>query len=219
MRVPMQDALKRGFDVFAAGTGLVALSAPLALIAIAVRWDSTGPALYKSERIGRGGQPFQLLKFRSMRVSDARGPTTTSARDPRITRVGRFLRRYKLDELSQLINVLRGEMSLVGPRPQVRWAVDRFTAQERRILMVRPGMTDWASIRFHNEEEIVSASGDSDPDAAYMRLIHPEKTRLQLEYVHDRSLWQDMRILAATLSTLVNTRGGAGHDARAEGGA
>jgi lipopolysaccharide/colanic/teichoic acid biosynthesis glycosyltransferase len=141
-----------------------------------------------------------------MVVGDGKGPSTTTENDPRITRVGRFVRRYKLDELPQLLNVLVGDMSLVGPRPQVQWAVERFSEEERQVLNVRPGITDWASIRFHNEGEIIAASGEPDPDEAYLRLIHPEKTRLQLEYVRRRSLLVDLRILAQTLATLVRTR-------------
>jgi lipopolysaccharide/colanic/teichoic acid biosynthesis glycosyltransferase len=141
------------------------------------------------------------------------GPTTTGEADPRVTRVGRVLRRYKLDELPQLINVFLGHMSLVGPRPQVQWCVDTFTEEERQILSVRPGITDWASIRFHNEGEIIAASGIGDPDAAYLQLIHPEKTRLQLRYIRERSLMTDLRIVAKTLATLVVTRSQSGEQA------
>lgn len=135
-----------------------------------------------------------------------KGPDSTSANDARITRVGRILRRLKVDELPQLINVVRGEMSLVGPRPEVQWCVDLYTEEEKQILAVRPGITDWASIRFHDEGEIIAHSGRADPDRAYLEPIRPEKLRLQLEYVRDRSLVVDLRILRATLATLVRTR-------------
>jgi lipopolysaccharide/colanic/teichoic acid biosynthesis glycosyltransferase len=202
----LDEAIKRGFDLAASGSALAALAVPLLALGIAVKLDSPGPVLYRGERIGQRGRPFRLFKLRSMAVGDGTGPSTTTDHDPRITRVGAALRRYKLDELPQLINVLLGDMSVVGPRPQVRWAVERFSAEEREILNVRPGITDWASIRFHNEGEIIAASGDPDPDRAYLRLIHPEKTRLQLEYVRRRSFLLDLRIIADTLSTLVRTR-------------
>ena len=202
----LDPPLKRGFDFAVSVAALAGLALPLAALSVAIKLDSPGPVFYRGERIGRFGRPFRLFKFRSMAVGDGKGPTTTTEHDPRITRVGHTLRRYKLDELPQLLNVLAGDMSLVGPRPQVRWAVDRFTSEERQVLNVRPGITDWASIRFHNEGEIIAASGDPDPDQAYLRLIHPEKTRLQLEYVRQRSFLVDLRILADTLATLVRTR-------------
>jgi lipopolysaccharide/colanic/teichoic acid biosynthesis glycosyltransferase len=202
----LDDALKRGLDFLVSSVALAALAAPLGLIGVAIKLDSPGPVFYRGERVGRHGRSFRLFKFRSMVVGDGTGPSTTTDQDPRITRVGRVLRQYKLDELPQLLNVLSGDMSLVGPRPQVGWAVDRFTTEERAILNVRPGITDWASIRFHNEGEIIAASGDPDPDRAYLRLIHPEKTRLQLEYVRRRGFLVDLRIIADTLATLVQTR-------------
>ncbi len=198
--------LKRGFDLIASGAALAVLAAPLAAVGLAVKLDSPGPVFYRGERVGRLGRPFRLFKFRSMVVNDGRGPSTTTENDPRITRMGHFLRRYKLDELPQIINVFVGDMSLVGPRPQVRWAVDQLSGDERRLLNVRPGITDWASIRFHNEGEIIATSGLPDADEAYMKLIHPEKTRLQLRYVDERNFFVDIRIIMDTLSTLVRTR-------------
>jgi len=206
----LDGALKRALDVAASATALAVLSAPMAAIGLAIRVDSPGPALYRGHRIGRNGRPFRLLKFRTMFVNDGRGPSTTSQDDPRITRVGRLLRDYKLDELPQLVNVLLGDMSLVGPRPQVAWAVDRLSSEERAVLSVRPGITDWASIKFHNEGEIIASSGIADPDEAYLKLIHPEKTRLQLQYVKERSTRVDVRILFETVATLWRTRAGEG---------
>ncbi|HET9949598.1 MAG TPA: sugar transferase, partial [Longimicrobiales bacterium] len=172
---------KRLFDVVFAALGLIVLSPLMLAIAVVIRLDSPGPVLYRGVRVGRGGKHFRMLKFRTM-VPDAEriGASSTTKDDPRLTRVGMFLRRHKLDELPQLINVLRGEMSFVGPRPQVPWVVDLYSEEERQLLSVQPGITDHASLRFSNEEEILQ--GAADPDAAYFELIAPEKTRLGLEY-------------------------------------
>jgi lipopolysaccharide/colanic/teichoic acid biosynthesis glycosyltransferase len=190
--------VKRALDIAAATAGLLLLSPVLAVIAAAVTIESRGPVFYRGERIGVGGRPFRMLKFRTM-VSDAerRGGTSTSDSDPRITRVGRLLRRGKLDELPQLLNVLWGEMSLVGPRPQVAHDVAKYTPAERALLSVRPGMTDYASIRFRDEGRILE--GEADPDEAYIRLIRPEKIRLGLQYVESASLAVDLKILAKTV--------------------
>ncbi|MGH2379079.1 MAG: sugar transferase [Candidatus Limnocylindria bacterium] len=191
------DAAKRALDVAGALIGLV-LAAPVWLaVAILIRLDSPGPVVYRGTRIGRQGRPFRMWKFRTM-VADAdrTGVWSTAADDPRITRVGRLLRATKLDELPQLVNVLAGDMSLVGPRPQVAADVARYTDEERELLTVRPGITDEASIRFRNESEILR--GHPDPDAAYDALIRPEKSRLGLAYVRSRALSTDLRILADT---------------------
>lgn len=203
--------LKRAFDVTSATAGLVALSPLFLLLAVAIKIDSPGPVFYRGVRVGRGGRPFRIFKFRSM-VADAdrRGASSTNAADPRLTRCGSFIRRFKLDELAQLINVFTGDMSLVGPRPEVQKFVDLYTQEEKAILSVRPGITDWSSIRFHNEPEIIAASGIEDADEAYAKLIRPEKLRLQLEYVRDSGLRTDLRILLATLGTLVRTRASKG---------
>jgi lipopolysaccharide/colanic/teichoic acid biosynthesis glycosyltransferase len=188
---------KRVFDLVIASAGLLLLSPVLAGIAIAIKTGSSGPIFYRGPRVGMGKRPFAMLKFRTMVVdADAKGPSSTSADDPRITAIGVLLRRYKLDELPQLINVFRGEMSLVGPRPQVAWAVEAYTPDEQRVLSVRPGITDWASIRFRDEAEILK--GSADPDADYMRLIHPEKMRLSLQYVDRVSFATDLRIILRT---------------------
>jgi lipopolysaccharide/colanic/teichoic acid biosynthesis glycosyltransferase len=191
--------VKRAFDVSVSIIGLVLLAPLFGVIALAVRTSTVGPALYRSTRIGRAGEPFQLLKFRTMRVgADRLGGSSTPDDDPRVTNVGAVLRRYKLDELPQLWNVLIGDMSLVGPRPQVPWAVKRYTSEERVVLTVRPGITDPASLRFANEGDILR--GQPNPDQAYFDLIHPEKMRLSIHYVQTRSFVGDLRILAATLS-------------------
>jgi len=134
------------------------------------------------------------------------GPSSTSEDDARITKIGRFLRKYKLDELPQLINVLIGDMSVVGPRPQVKWATDLYTEEEKLILTVRPGITDYASILFHNEEEILK--GSSDPDQDYLDKIHPTKTRLAMQYVQTHSFVVDMKIIFETITSVLNKSGG-----------
>lgn len=194
--------LKRALDLIGAAAGLVVLSPLLAGIVLAIRLEDGGPIFYRGLRVGLHGRPFRIYKFRTMVVDAEKiGGSSTPGDDPRITRVGKRLRRFKLDELPQLLNVLVGDMSFVGPRPQVAWAVDLYTEAERALLSVRPGITDYASIRFRNEADILR--GSLDPDRDYLEKIAPEKIRLGLLYVRHRSLRIDLRILAATLWTLV----------------
>ena len=198
---------KRLFDILVSSIGLMVASPILLICATVIKLDSKGPVFYRGERIGRNGKSFFIIKFRSM-IDNAEclGASSTNALDVRITRFGRYIRKYKLDELSQLINVLKGDMSIVGPRPQVGWAVELFSKEEKQVLRLRPGLTDWASIRFNNEEEIIEKSGYSNADEAYMKLIHPEKMRLQLKYLHERSFLTDIRIILDTARTLLRTR-------------
>ena len=198
--------MKRTFDLVVASVGLVLLSPIWLASALCIKLDDGGPVLYGGWRVGRFGVPFRMLKFRTM-VADAEslGGTSTAADDPRITRVGAVLRRYKVDELPQLLNVLCGQMSLVGPRPQVQWAVERYSVDDRIALSVRPGITDLASIQFADEAEILR--GAADPDQTYMQLIHPEKMRLAREYVAGHSFWLDLRILARTAAAVLPTLG------------
>jgi lipopolysaccharide/colanic/teichoic acid biosynthesis glycosyltransferase len=198
----MYPILKRAFDLVAASLALLMLSPLLAILALRIKRFDGGPVLYAGRRVGRNGRAFGMYKFRSMVLNaDRIGGSSTPDDDPRITPVGKFLRRYKLDELPQLINVVKGEMSLVGPRPQVQWAVDLYTPEQRAVLTVPPGITDYASLRFPNEGEILK--GSADPDRDYMEKIHPEKMRLSLEYVRTRSFAIDLKVLAATAATLV----------------
>ena len=192
-------------DIFISGSGLLVLSPLFLTLTIIVKATSPGPVFYRGNRVGRNGIPFEMLKFRSM-VPDAEklGGTSTPDDDNRITGIGKFMRRFKLDEFPQLINVLRGEMSLVGPRPQVKQDVDKYTVEEQAILSVRPGITDWASIRFANEGEILK--GEPDPDEAYIRLIRPEKLRLGLEYVRRQSPATDIKILWMTFKRLLGRK-------------
>ena len=194
--------LKRLLDIVVSFVGLVALSPLFLSIAIRIKRDSKGPVFYRGERVGRFGKPFKIYKFRTMVIdADKLGDSSTPADDPRITKVGRFLRsKYQLDEIPQLINVLKGDMSLIGPRPQVPWAVELYTEEEKAILSVRPGMTDYASARFPNEGEILH--GSTAPDKDYLEKIAPGKTRLQLEYVKNHSLWVDFKILVRTFRTM-----------------
>jgi lipopolysaccharide/colanic/teichoic acid biosynthesis glycosyltransferase len=192
---------KRLLDLIVASAILVVLSPLIMLFAVLIKVKSPGPVLYRGTRVGRHNTPFHLLKFRTMVVdADKRGPSSTADDDPRITPIGHFLRRHKLDELPQLLNVLRGEMSLVGPRPQVQWAVDLYQPSERLLLSVRPGITDFASLRFRDENLILR--GSTDPDGDYLRLIAPEKIRLGLAYVHRQSFATDLVILAATAALM-----------------
>jgi lipopolysaccharide/colanic/teichoic acid biosynthesis glycosyltransferase len=200
--VKATDLLKRTFDAGLAAVGLVLVSPVLATVAIAIKATSDGPVFYKGTRVGLNGKPFSMLKFRTMVTNaDKIGGSSTPEDDPRVTSVGKKLRRYKLDELPQLWNVLKGDMSFVGPRPQVQWAVDLYTLEERAILAVRPGITDEASLKFSNEAEILK--GSADPDKAYIELIHPEKMRLSLEYVRTRSFSQDLSIIGRTARTVI----------------
>lgn len=203
----MRSTAKRLLDMAVAGAALIGTGPLFGVLAVVIRLDSKGPVLYRGTRIGRGTKPFRLLKFRTMvQNAETLGGPSTADSDGRVTRVGRFLRTYKLDELPQFINILLGDMSLVGPRPQVPTYLDRYNEEERTIFSVRPGITDWASIRFHNEGQILASSGMSDVDKAYDLLIHPEKTRLQLKYLREQSLLVDLQILFQTASTLIRTR-------------
>jgi lipopolysaccharide/colanic/teichoic acid biosynthesis glycosyltransferase len=198
----LDDFAKRTFDIVASSLSLPFLSPAILLIAILVKLFSPGPVFYRGLRIGRQGVPFKVFKFRTM-VSNAEkiGGPSTADDDPRITGIGRFLRKYKLDELPQLINVLKGEMSLVGPRPEVPHYVNMLTKEERAILSVRPGITDWASIC--NSDEGAVLAGSPDPEKAYMEKIRPEKIRLQLKYVRERSFFVDLEIIFKTLRTII----------------
>ena len=196
---------KRLFDLMVAGVGLLILSPFMFAIAVLIKLSSSGPVVYAGNRIGRFGEPFRLLKFRTMVANaDKIGGPSTSDDDPRVTKTGRVLRCYKLDELPQLINVLKGEMSLVGPRPEVAAEVDLYSPEQRELLRVRPGITDWASMKFHNEGEILK--GSVDPHRTYQEQIRPEKVRLGLEYVNKHSFHVDMQILFGTLRILLKTR-------------
>ncbi len=194
--------MKRLFDIVFSLLGLIILSPFILVLAILIKEEDGGSVFYRGVRVGRHGKPFRIFKFRTMVVNaeNIGGPSTADD-DPRITGIGRFLRKYKLDELPQLINVLKGEMSLVGPRPEVPHYVNMLTKEERAILSVRPGITDWASIC--NSDEGAVLAGSPDPEKAYMEKIRPEKIRLQLKYVRERSFFVDLKIIFKTLRTII----------------
>lgn len=189
---------KRIFDLAAAATGLALLSPFLVAIALLVKLGSRGPVFYRGERTGLNGKPFRIFKFRTM-VADAetKGGPSTALNDPRITRIGKFLRRYKLDEMPQLFNIMKGQMSFVGPRPQVERYTRLYQGEEAIILSVRPGLTDYASIHFINMDATL---GDGDVDRKYLDEVEPLKNRLRVKYVRERSFLVDMKILLKTLA-------------------
>lgn len=212
---------KRAFDLVGAFAGLILLAPVYLVIALLVKLEDGGPVLYRGVRIGRHGRPFRMCKFRTMVVNaDRLGGASTADDDPRITRVGRTLRRYKLDELPQVLNVLAGHMSFVGPRPEVETYVRLFSAEERAILTVRPGITDWATL--WNPDEGAVLRGSADPERTYLEEIRPRKVRLQLEYVRRQSFGVDLRIVAATLrlvgARLVGSPGTSAGAAEGRGG-
>ncbi len=195
--------MKRIFDIVASGIGLILLSPLFVILAIWIKCDSIGPVFYKQVRVGRNNMDFQLFKFRSMRVgSDKKGLITVGGHDPRITRSGYYIRKYKLDEFPQLINVFKGDMSLVGPRPEVRKYVDMYTEEQMHVLDVRPGITDLASIRYRNENELLERV--NDPDKYYVEVIMPDKLRINLEYVARHSFTFDIRLMFQTFRAIVS---------------
>lgn len=196
--------MKRLFDVAAAGLGLILVSPLLLITAALVRVSSPGPVLFRQTRVGRGGELFTLLKFRTMYTdAEQRGGQLTVGRDPRVTRIGHYLRASKLDELPQLINVVRGDMSLVGPRPEVPRYVALYSEDQRRVLDVRPGITDPASVVYRNESDLMA--DQSDPESFYVDVLMPEKLRLNLEYQERRTLTSDITVIFDTLKAVVRT--------------
>lgn len=193
--------VKRVFDIVVSAAALLVLSPLLVLLGLAVAMSSPGGAFFRQVRVGRAGKEFYLLKFRSMRPgSEAQGQITVGGRDPRITRIGFFLRKSKLDELPQLINVLLGDMSLVGPRPEVPKYVARYSPEQRKVLSVRPGITSAASIAYMDENELLGNS--LEPERTYVDVVLPAKLALDLKYVKDRGFFQDLSIILRTITGL-----------------
>ena len=189
-------------DVFFSLLGLIVLSPIFVIIALCIVLDSRGGVFHRQVRVGRDGKDFRLLKFRSMASgADKKGLITVGAKDSRVTRVGYFLRKYKLDELPQLLNVVRGEMSLVGPRPEVRKYVDMYTVEQRKVLAVAPGITDYASIEYADENTILGQA--RDPDRAYVEQIMPDKIRYNMKYIDNRCLKEYFKIIFLTLMKIV----------------
>jgi lipopolysaccharide/colanic/teichoic acid biosynthesis glycosyltransferase len=192
----------RFLDIIFSIIGLVFSLPVLALVSLWILLDSKGGILYKQVRVGKNNQDFHIIKFRTMRVdADKRGELTIGSRDSRITRAGLFLRRYKLDELPQLFNVLRGEMSMVGPRPEIRKYVDLYSDEEKKVLQVRPGITDWASIEYIHENEILGNS--ADPEQTYIHEVMPAKLRLNQSFINDPSVARYFEILGKTIKKVV----------------
>jgi len=194
--------MKRLFDIFLSGFGLILLSPLFLVIAIWIKLDSRGPIFYRQVRVGRNNTEFRIFKFRSMRIGSDKGSLVTiGGRDPRITRSGYFIRKFKIDELPQLINVFIGDMSLVGPRPEVRHYVNYWTPEQMHVLDVRPGITDPASIKFRNENELLAMA--EDPEKYYIEVIMQEKIKLYLDYVKKSSFWYDIKLIFQTFWVII----------------
>ena len=192
----------RFFDFILSLVGLVVLAPIFIVLAIWIKIDSNGPVFYKQVRVGQNGIDFGLFKFRSMVVdADKKGLITVGGRDPRITRSGYFIRKYKLDELPQLINVLVGDMSLVGPRPEVRKYVELYTDEQQKVLSVKPGITDYASIEYMDENEILGKS--NDPEKTYIEEIMPEKIKYNMKYIQNKNVSEYFKIIFLTLLKIV----------------
>lgn len=197
----VDDWVRRAFDIVASAGGLIVLSPLLLLVAVIIKATSSGEVLFRQQRVGLGGKPFKILKFRTMRTDAEKvGGQLTVGNDARITPVGRFLRAWKIDELPQLINVLKGDMSLVGPRPEVPRYVALYTPIQRQVLAVRPGITDPASIAFRSESELMA--NHEDPERFYIDSIMPEKLRINLEYLQRRSILADIGVLLDTVKAV-----------------
>jgi len=194
--------MKRIFDLFIGLIGLLLFSPVILVTSIVIKLEDKGKILYRANRIGLFGESFIMFKFRTM-VENAEdlGPSSASSDDKRITKTGRILRKYKIDEILQLFNVILGDMSIVGPRPEIKKFTDMFNEEEKAILSVKPGITDWASIWNSNEGEILQ--GAADPDKAYLEMIRPEKIRLQLLYVKNNNFFIDLKIIFLTILKLI----------------
>lgn len=194
--------MKRVFDLIFSLFGIAVLLPVYLIIALLISVDSKGGVIYRQERTGKEGKTFRVLKFRTMRPdSFNKGALTVGSRDPRITNIGYYLRKYKLDELPQLFNVLWGEMSFVGPRPEVKKYTDLYTKEQQKVLKVRPGITDYASIKYRNENDLLSAS--EDPEKLYIEEIMPEKLNLNLKYINDNNVFKDIKIIFDTFHAII----------------
>ena len=192
---------KRIFDIVASFVGLTLLLVPLLIVAIAIKCSSKGPVFFRQERVGKDGKIFRIFKFRTMVVdAEQRGLQITVGEDNRVTRVGKFLRKTKLDELPQLINVLIGQMSFVGPRPDVPYYVNMYNEYERNVLKIKPGITALASIVYRDENEVLAQS--DDPEKAYIYDIMPKKVKLNLEYMQKMSFWYDIKLIFMTIGIM-----------------
>lgn len=197
--------VKRGVDIVGAVVGLALFSPLLLTIAALIKRESPGPVFYKGVRAGKKRKPFKMFKFRSMVINaDKLGGPSTRGGDPRLTRIGAFIRRYKIDELPQLINVLKGDMSLVGPRPEVPHYAELYKGDEEKVFDVRPGMTDYASLwDIHEEEVLAKAKSSDEAEEIYLTEVRPTKVKLQLKYVHEKGFLTDLKIIGKTIKKLI----------------
>lgn len=194
--------MKRIFDIFFSFIGLIILLIPFIIISIFILLDSSGGIFYTQVRVGKDSEDFYLFKFRSMRIdSEKSGLLTIGGNDNRITKIGRFIRKYKIDELPQLINVFIGDMSLVGPRPEVRKYVEMYNVEQLKVLSVQPGITDYASIEFSNENEILGKA--ENPEQVYINEIMPAKLKLNLKYLNEKSFSTDVKIIFRTIGKIL----------------
>jgi len=194
--------IKRLFDLFFSLIGVIILSPLLLVLAILIKISSPGPVFYRGIRAGKNGKNFKIFKFRTMVVNaEKMGGPSTALDDPRLTRIGKFLRKWKLDELPQLFNVIKGDMSLVGPRPEVLEYANLYQGEEKIVYRVKPGITDFASLWDIHEEEVLK--GSPDPEKTYLEKIRPEKVRLQMKYVKEMSFWTDIKIIWRTFLKLI----------------
>ena len=195
--------LKRLFDILFSTLGLIILSPFLIIISLSIALTSRGGVFYLQERVGKSNRNFRLFKFRTMKTgADKKGLLTVGGRDPRITATGYYLRKYKLDELPQLLNVLFGSMSLVGPRPEVRKYVDLYTEDQKKVLQVKPGITDYASLQYFSENELLAQS--SNPEETYIKEVMPAKLELNKKYISEAGLVTDLKIIFKTLGRIVS---------------
>jgi lipopolysaccharide/colanic/teichoic acid biosynthesis glycosyltransferase len=194
---------KRLFDIVFSVLGIIVLSPFFVIFWLAVKLESKGPSFFMQTRVGKKNNDFKLYKFRSMYLdAEARGQLTVGMRDPRITKVGYWLRKYKLDELPQLLNVLKGDMSLVGPRPEVRKYVTMYTSEQMKVLDVRPGITDYASILFINENELLANA--KNPEEYYINFIMPKKLEMNLDYINSKQYFKDIVLIFKTLGKIIS---------------
>jgi lipopolysaccharide/colanic/teichoic acid biosynthesis glycosyltransferase len=198
----MYSVVKRLLDILSSLMVLIVLLPFLLVIAILILSDSKGGIFYKQERIGKNQKPFYLYKFRSMRPESDKGSKITIGSDPRITKIGAFIRQFKIDELPQLINIVKGEMSVVGPRPEVKQYVQLYTEKQLRVLTVKPGLTDFASIQFFNEQEILGKA--EDPQKKYIEEVMPQKLELNLHYIEQASFKTDVTVIFRTLLKIIS---------------
>ena len=194
--------LKRIFDIISSTIVLIVLSPLLIFISVWIALDSPGGIFYKQIRIGKDEKPFKLLKFRSMRPDSDKSGQLTIGNDNRVTKVGRFIRRYKLDELPQLINIIRGEMSVVGPRPEVPKYVNMYSAEQKEVLLALPGLTDYASLEYLDEQKVLGAA--ADPESVYIEEVMPAKLKLNLKYINERNFWLDIKLIFRTIGKILS---------------